>query len=109
MVPVYYWSDEMIFDWGQTSYSPGFRHAWSDGIRNEASTGRSHPDGNFAIGSQHEVRYFLARKGAVFPQWPDYAAAEYIIIWLASIFWCPRYCPAGQQWQLTMAHMPVTV
>ncbi|MGB1389223.1 MAG: hypothetical protein ACPG61_10090 [Paracoccaceae bacterium] len=77
---VYFWPGEMILDCGQTIYSPGFRHVWSDGMRAEASTNRSRPDWNFAIGSQHDIRCFLVREGGLIPQWPDKAAAEYIII-----------------------------
>jgi len=49
-------------------------------MRTEASTGMSHPDWNFAIGSQHDIRYFLAREGSVIPQCPDNMAAEHIIV-----------------------------
>ena len=62
VVRVYSWPGETIFDRGRTNYSPVFRYQWSGNEMTEASSGASHPDWNFAIGSTHEIRYFPSVK-----------------------------------------------
>ena len=80
VVRVYSWPGETMFDRGQTNYSPVFRYIWSDGAHTEASTGMSHPNWNFAIGSQHDIRYFPSRKANVILPGPHNAAAGWIIL-----------------------------
>jgi len=49
---------ETTFDRGKTSYSPLFRYVWRDGKPTNATTGMSHPDWNFEVGSRHDIRWF---------------------------------------------------
>lgn len=65
VVRVYDWPGETVFDRGQTKFGPVFRYQWTDGTMTEASTGMSHPDFDFPVGSVHEIRYFPDRKGNV--------------------------------------------
>ncbi|MDA7430365.1 hypothetical protein PGB28_18035 [Primorskyibacter aestuariivivens] len=62
VVRVYAWEGETWFDRGTTNYAPVLRYVWSDGKPTEASTGMSHPDWNFEIGSRHMIRYFPGAK-----------------------------------------------
>ncbi|MDJ0827850.1 MAG: hypothetical protein QNJ16_20380 [Rhodobacter sp.] len=57
VVRVYAWEGETVFDRGTTNYGPVFRYVWSDGQLTEATSGLSHPDWNFEIGSRHAIRY----------------------------------------------------
>lgn len=68
VVRVYAWEGETIFDNGTTNYGPVFRYIWSDGQPTEASSGMSHPDWNFDIGSRHAIRWFKgAKRNVVLP------------------------------------------
>ncbi|MDJ0628851.1 MAG: hypothetical protein QNJ44_11375 [Rhodobacter sp.] len=68
VVRVYAWEGETVFDRGTTNYGPVFRYLWSDGQPTEATSGMSHPEWNFDIGSTHDIRYFPGRKAnVVFP------------------------------------------
>jgi len=68
VVRVYAWDGDTIFDRGSTNYGPVFRYRWSDGEYTEATSGMSHPDWNFEIGSVKPIRYFPGRKAnVVFP------------------------------------------
>ena len=65
VVRVYAWEGETIFDRGTINYGPVFKYIWSDGNPTEATSGMSHPDWNFDIGSRHAIRYFEGYKGNV--------------------------------------------
>lgn len=56
---VYAWENSapQIFYPGDQVYSPRFRYTWTDGAETEATTGTSHTGWNFAIGSEHKIRF----------------------------------------------------
>ncbi|UYV39302.1 hypothetical protein N4R57_10010 [Rhodobacteraceae bacterium D3-12] len=57
VVRVYTFEGETVFDRGVLNYSPVFRYEFAPGEMIEASTGMSHPDWNYEIGSVHEIYY----------------------------------------------------
>lgn len=57
VVRVYAFEGETVFDRGTINYSPVFRYEFAPGEMTEASTGMSHPDWNFEVGSVHEILF----------------------------------------------------
>ncbi len=89
VVRVNAWEGETILDRGTTNYAPVFRYVWSDGGVTEASTGMSHPDWNFEIGSTHAIRYFpRARTDVVLPGPHNWFVAG-VVGGLAAVFLIP--------------------
>ncbi|WP_146343959.1 hypothetical protein [Falsiphaeobacter marinintestinus] len=81
VVRVYAWEGETPFDRGQTNYAPVFDFVDQDGRETGASTGMSHPDWNFDIGSKHEIRYIPgADQDVLLPGPHNYAVAGVIAV-----------------------------
>lgn len=57
VVRVYAWEGETMFDRGTTNYGPVFRYEFAPGESAEATSGMSHPDWNFEIGTRMPIRY----------------------------------------------------
>lgn len=80
VVRVYAWRGGTIFDRGQTNYGPVFRYTWTDGQPTEATSGLSHPDFDFDIGSVHDIRYFPnAKRNIVLPGIHNWTAPSIIL------------------------------
>ncbi len=80
VVRVYEWEGDTVFDRGVTNYGPVFRYTWTDGTETEATSGLSHPDFNFAIGSSHDIRYFAdAKRNVVLPGMHNWMAPLIIL------------------------------
>lgn len=95
VVRVYAWPGETWFDRGVTNYAPVLRYEWSDGSLTEASAGNSHPDWNFPVGSQHDIRYFPgAKTDVVLPGPHNWFAAAVIggigLVLLVPALWLTR-------------------
>ena len=80
VVQVYEWEGTSPFDRGVALYGPVFRYTWVDGQPTEATSGMSHPDFNFPIGSVHEIRYFPdAKRNVVLPGIHNWMAPAIIL------------------------------
>jgi len=91
VVRVYARPGETVFDKGVTNYSPVFRYQWSDGQMTEASTGASHPDWNFEIGTRHEIRYFPGGKADVVLE----GAHNWFVAWVIGLIGAVAVVPAA--------------
>ena len=101
VVRVYAWEGETIFDRGTTNYGPVFRYVWSDGQPTEATSGMSHPDWNFDIGSRHAIRWFEdAKRNVVLPGLHNWLAGLIIgAIGLALLPFALLITGAIRKWQ----------
>ncbi len=62
---VYSWPGTSPFDRGVTNYSPRFRYTDEAGREVSATSGNSHPDWNFPLGTQMEIRHFPGRNADI--------------------------------------------